>query len=301
MKPAEHCITFSNFDTVNTVAIWDGPEAVLSEIRKLCSEFEGLFSKFRQDSDIWRLNHANGRPVAVSLETARLLELAKEYGKRTGGVFDITIGSFNRHWNFRDGIIPSADLLAQERAGYSSLHITGCCAILPAGWEVDLGGIAKGYITDRIVQLLRDRGVTCATVNLGGNVFVLGSRPDGSPWRVGIQTPGAPVGNYCAAILAENSSVVTSGVYERGFEQNQIRYHHILDPHTGMPAQNDLVAVTLVTPLSVEGDACTTACLCMGAKWSRDFCSSLPNTCALFLKKTGDLEWYGPREQLIAL
>lgn len=303
MESNRHSITFENFDTVNTITIWDGPKAILPKLRQLCAGFEQLLSKFRQGSDIWKLNHAGGTAVTVAPETARLLVLAKEYARRTGGVFDVTIGSVNRHWNFRDGIIPSSGVLDQEcrRIGSDSLQISGCQVSLPAHWEVDLGGIAKGYITDCIIQELKRRRVSCASVNLGGNVFVLGSRPDGTPWRVGIQAPGAPVGSYCAAVLAENASVVTSGIYERGFDRDHVRYHHILDPRTGMPSQSDLLAVTLITPKSVDGDAYTTACLCMGSQWSRDLCSSLPDTRALFLMRTGELQWYGPKEQFLPL
>lgn len=303
MDTNRHSITFKNFDTVNTVTIWDGPKTILTEIRQLCARYEQLLSKFHLDSDVWKLNHAGGTTVTVSPETARLLTLAKEYARRTEGVFDITIGSVNRHWNFRDGIIPSSAVLDQEckRIGFDSLHISGCHASLPPHWEIDLGGIAKGYITDCIIQVLKRQQVSRASVNLGGNVFVLGPRPDGSPWRVGIQAPGAPVGSYCAAVLVQNASVVTSGIYERGFDRNHIRYHHILDPRTGMPSQSDLLAVTLITPQSVDGDAYTTACLCMGSQWSRNLCSSLPDTRALFLMRTGQLQWYGPKDQFLFL
>ena len=289
------------FDTVNTIAARGCAPGTLEAAAERCRRYDALWSKFRPGSDIWRLNHAFGAPVALDDETMAILALAKEFSARTDGVFDITVGSVNHLWHFREGVAPERGALesALGRVDWRGLELDGHMARLPDGCQVDLGGIAKGFIADRLAQQLKNAGATQAAINLGGNVFVLGARADGTPWRVGIQTPGRPVGEYCAAVLARDASVVTSGVYERGFDRDGVRYHHILDPRTGMPAQNDLAAVTLVTKTSVEGDALTTACLCLGKERALPLLQGREDIWALFLGRDGALDWYGPKDALL--
>ena len=293
--------TFEYFDTVCTLRIWDGAPDVLEEGEALCARFHALFNKFDPESDIGRLNRAEGKPVVVAVETAEILTMAKTYSRLTGGAFDVTVGAVNRHWDFERGLAPSAETAARERGriGAEQLQIRERSVRLPTGWAVDLGGIAKGYISDCLAALLKSRGVTCAAIDLGGNLLLLGESPRGGPWRVGVQQPGAPVGESCAAILAENVSVVTSGVYRRGFDAGEKRLHHILDPRTGEPAESDLLSVTLVTPRSVDGDAVSTACLCRGLEGTKRFAAAIPGAWALCMTRAGELQWFGPPDRLI--
>ena len=270
-------------------------------------DLEAQFSRTDPDSAVSRLNNAGGESVEVEEDLGRLILIANTYHQWTNGALDISIAPVASAWGFTEDSfrVPSQEELEEllrlkGRPQFSTPGIVTSVSLSP-GQSIDLGAIAKGYAADKILEVLQEYEVPRANISLGGNVLAYGGRPDGTPWRVGIQTPGDLVGTYCGAVLVENASVVTSGIYERGFDRDATRYHHILDPRTGMPSQSDLAAVTLITPCSTDGDAWTTACLCMGSQWARDFCSALADTRALFLLRTGELQWYGPKEQFIPL
>lgn len=302
-EPNRESITCLNFDTVNTITIYHTNRDPLYASVSLCERFDQNFNKFRENSDLWRVNHADGKPVEVDASTADIISLAIAYSQKTNGVFDISIGSVNACWRFSDAepSLPNREHLSQKigLVDYHAITVRGNTVQVPSGMQLDLGGIAKGYITDQIVKLLKSYGVPRGTISLGGNVYVMGWRPDGCPWHVGIQTPGRPVGTYCGILLAENQSVVTSGIYERGFDRDEIRYHHILDPRTGWPVQNDLASITLVTRQSVDGDALSTACLCLGMNGAKDLISTLPGMEAVFITRDGSFHWTGRKENFI--
>ena len=141
---------------------------------------------------------------------------------------------------------------------------------LPKGMEIDLGGIAKGYIADQIAAQIQDR-VSGATLNFGGNVYAVGMKPDGTDFRIGIRDPLGGEGESIAVVKLTDCSVVTSGIYERYFDLNGVRYHHILDPRTGISADSDLASATIVSPSSMSADAVATACIVMGSEESLSF------------------------------
>ena len=163
------------------------------------------------------------------------------------------------------------------------MKLEGNTVTMPAGMQVDLGSIAKGYVTDEIAEYCRSRGVTCGILNFGGNVVVIGNRPDGEPWNVGIQDPKEPTGQPLITLPTTDGAVVTSGVYERGFTLDGVRYHHILDPKTGWPVQNGLASVTLLTKDSLTADAYDTACFVMGLEKGMALVESLPGVEAVFI------------------
>ncbi len=288
---------FLNFDTVNIITIYHRDARPLAAARRYCAHCESLFSRFLSGSDLWRIDHAGGRPVTVAPETAELISLAMTYAAETSGAFDITIGALTSLWDLSGQAPPPNFQQLRENIGRvdsSQIAIDGQTVQLPAGMSLDLGGIAKGYIADGIIRLLRIYEVTSAIVDLCGNIYVLGRRPDGERWRVGIRSPQAGP-SPCAAVLAlEDTSVVTSGIYERGYDRDGRRFHHILDPKTGLPAENDLASVSVIYDQSVAADAFSTALLCVGSARAMEMLRCLPALQVFFQKRDGStLWWYG--------
>lgn len=246
-------------------------ESVLQEALQECARYEAMLSKNRQDSDVWRLNHAQGERVQVSEETRAILSMAQEVSEASHGWFDVTIAPASALWDFKAEApaLPEAAALAEAAAlvDYTQVTIAPAGVRLGAGQSIDLGGIAKGYVADALVSFLADRGVTDALINIGGNVKALGQSENHSSWQIAIQDPGGQYGNAAGIVsLQSGYSLVTSGVYERGFDLDGIRYHHILDPHTGYPIQNGVLSVSILAQSSLLADALSTACFALGAE-----------------------------------
>ncbi|MBP3893871.1 MAG: FAD:protein FMN transferase [Atopobiaceae bacterium] len=262
--------SFFCFDTACVVGGVMGQD-VLDAVVERCQGFEQALSRTIPTSDVGRINAAGGAPVEVASETAELITLALDYCQASDGLFDITIGAVSSLWDFKQGIVPTDEQIeaALLHVGYERVEVSGRTVILadPQA-RIDLGGIAKGYVADVLVEQLEDAGVTSGYVNLGGNVKVLGAKPDGSPWRVGVRDPqpGASESDSIARVTLAGGSVVTSGLYERRFERDGKSYWHILDPRTGYPAQSDLVSATIVSDLSIDGDGYTKPLFMMGAE-----------------------------------
>ena len=249
---------------------------VEDEIRRL----DALLSRTDEDSVIWQLNHADGLGITVGEEVCGLIETAEAYTQATGGAFDITIAPVVSAWGFTTDSyqVPDGAELAELLTHVGPEHITtaGDAAALAPGTQIDLGAIAKGYASDRVAAIFRENNVPRGKAELGGNILVMGDKPDGTPWRVGVQDPAKPNEEAYAAILAlEDAFIVTSGSYQRYFEQDGKRYHHIIDPATGYPADSGLTSVTVVADSS-EGngtmcDALSTALFVMGEEKALDF------------------------------
>lgn len=261
--------TLFYFDTVCTLGgVMD--DFVLDEAQDLCARYEQLFSRTISTSDIGRINAAKGEPVEVDPLTADLVGRALAYCEASGGLFDITIGAVSELWDFAEGVVPDERDIAAAlpHVGWQNVQVRGNTITLadPLA-RIDLGGIAKGYIADGIVELFQSRGVTSAYVNLGGNVCVLGSKVDGSPWSVGVRDPWDEGGQNVVAKMAmpaAGGSMVTSGLYERSFERDGKRYWHILDPRTGYPVQTDVVSATVLSAASIDGDGYTKPLFMLG-------------------------------------
>lgn len=256
------------FDTVVTVTLYGADDALLSNIWTACERYEKLLSKTVEGSDVSRINQANGQTITVDAETWHILQEAKLLNERSGGAFAITIAPLTAQWDFTGGTnrMPTEEerLAALPLVDDSQLVLgENNTVTLPAGHQIDLGGIAKGYIADQVAKLVQGR-CTGAMLNFGGNVYAVGVKPNGNAYRVGIQDPmgGNPVG----VVTVTDKSVVTSGIYERGFTIDGVRYHHILSPWTGLPADSDLASVTIVTESSMDADAWATACIVLGSE-----------------------------------
>ncbi len=288
------------FDTVITISIYDRREDEAQKLLERCMALADrydhqLFSPTDQGSELWAVNHADGEAVAVSPETSALLETAMSWSERTDHAFLPTLGALTALWNFTGsppGPVPdSADIdRALLHTSPDAVRIRplsdGQSAVTldDPDLRLDLGGIAKGYIADRMRDYLRAQDVKSAVINLGGNVLLLGGKPDGSDFQVGIQDPDADTGTaILTTVAASDISIVTSGVYERFFEERGQRYHHILDPETGRPTESGLISATILSPDSTTGDALSTACLVLGPVKARALIESLPGIEALLV------------------
>ena len=276
-------------DTVITLTAYTEDGQVLKDALEECGRYERLLSRTAEGSDVWRINHANGGPVEVSDDTIAILQCAVQIGALSGGAFDVTIAPVSTMWNFtgENPVLPDAEEIAQaaERVDYTKLTEEGNTVTLPAGMMIDLGGIAKGYIADRIKAYLEERGVKNAILSFGGNIVAIGLKPDGTEWKVGIQDIDRPTGEYMLVARNTGGSTVTSGIYERGFDLDGIRYHHLLSPETGWPVQNELASVTIFSESSMEGDALSTAAFVLGTEAGLRLIESLEGVEAVFIAR----------------
>ena len=276
-------------DTVITLTAYVDDQAVLEDALKECGRYERLLSRTIEGSDVWNINHANGQPVEVSDDTLAILDVARQVSERSGGAFDVTIAPVSTLWDFTSGaaVVPDAGIIeeAAKRIDFTQITIDGNAVTLPAGMMIDLGGIAKGYIADAVKGYLMDRGVESAILSFGGNIVAIGLKPDGSPWKVGIQDIDQPTGAYMLVALNRGGSTVTSGIYERGFEADGVYYHHILDAKTGWPVQNELASVTIFSESSMWGDALATAAFALGTEAGTALIESLDDIEAVFIAR----------------
>lgn len=246
--PGERELTYSDtlFDTVIRVQILDPAEPeVIDGVKKLCKYYDTLFSKTSEESDIYRINTAAGAPVEVSQDTLTLLKKGIYYGDLSNGLFDITVGSVSNIWDFKaeTPAVPAPETAASavSHIGYKNIIIEeNTVRLLDPYTLIDVGAIAKGYIADRIRDYLKENDVKHAVIDLGGNILVLGTKTDGSKYNIGIQKPFDETGNPITSVKIDNQSVVTTGIYQRYFEIDGKIYHHVLNPHTGFPCENNL-------------------------------------------------------------
>ena len=279
------------FDTAISITVAADSEAageeVLNGCMELCQEIENTFSRTDPDSELYRVNHREADTVQISDDLAEVIGFGLQFYEISGGKLDITVAPVLELWNFTDGEArlpdPGELQAALEKVDGSSVHLTGnTLAFDCSDTELDLGALAKGYAADRLKAYLEEEGIESALINLGGNVHTLGSRPDGSDWRVGIQRPFADRGVTDQVVEVSGKSVVSSGIYERYFELDGVIYHHVLDPDTGYPVQNDLAQVTIVCDNSMLGDALSTTCLLLGQEEAEKILETYPDVQAVF-------------------
>ena len=257
----EKTASFLAMDTVMSVTVYGpGGGAALTAAEDEIRALEGLLSVTDEDSEIYAANHSGGAPVALSPETAELLSTALGLCEETGGALDVTIYPVVRAWGFTTGEyrVPDEAELKRllERVDYSRVELEGNSLTVPEGMELDLGAVGKGCAADRTEAVLREMGVDCAKLELGGNIHLIGTKPDGTPWRVAVRDPSGE--GYMGVLETDGGAVVTSGGYERYFTRDNMTYWHIIDPKTGRPAQNGLVSVTIAARTGTLADALST-------------------------------------------
>ena len=271
-------------------------EAAIDEAFELCRELDGLLSRTKETSDIGRINAAGGEWVEVSDYTVEIIQKGVEYSQLSDGAFDITVGGLTEQWDFHaegeDAKLPDKEALeeAAQHVDYRAIEIEGNkVRLTDPESKLDLGGIAKGYIGDRMAEVLESRGVVSAVINLGGNVICIGGKTDSTDFVIGIETPFSDRTEIIGKINARDKTLVTSGVYERRIEVGGKTYHHILDSATGWPAETDLDAVTLIADKGCSGDidALSTICLIKGSVEGKAFIESLDGIEGVFVLSDG--------------
>ena len=267
---------FYAMDTVmNITAYGKDADAAVVECVQYINDLEAKISRTREESEIAALNRADGETTVLSEQTADILSDALTIADRTGGAFDPTVASLSDLWKIgtEEARIPKKKEIreALETVGYQHVLQDGTSVAMQAGTRIDLGGIGKGYAADHVVEILRKHGVERALVSLGGNIYAVGSKEKGLNWTIAITDPDDEQA-YLGTLSVSDTSVVTSGDYERYFEQDGKRYCHIFDSTTGYPAETDLRSVTVVSPNSTEADGYTTALFVMGHDKAVEFC-----------------------------
>lgn len=289
-------------DTVVQITLYDTDDrdSCINHIRecfKLIDRYECLFSATKENSDIWNINHSKGNPVDVSDDTISLLHTAIYYSELSEGKVDLTVLPLSELWDFGsegNSHIPNDDAVKEaiSHIDYHTVRFDGnTVMLLDPDAAIDLGFIAKGYIADRLKEYLLEQGVESACINLGGNLMTIGTKPDGQPYRIGIQKPFGDGGEIITAIDVTDDSVVSSGVYERYFYEDGVLYHHLLDTATGYPADSNIAGVTILAPSSVDADALSTTCYFLGIDAGMELIDSLDDIEVLFITMDGELQY----------
>ena len=276
-------------DTLCTQQVYgENADQAIADVTRMLQDLTRELS-MNEGSYVYDINTAASEPAAVPDSVARLIETAAEIADETKGAFDPTIGVISRLWDISGNPrVPSAEEISAARplVDYRYITVDGTAVSLEkSGMILDLGGIGKGYAADCAVEIYREYGITSALVNLGGNIYAYGTKPDGNPYRIGLRDPYGNEGDYAAVISVSDASVVTSGIYERSFESDGRAYHHILDPKTGYPADNELASVTVVCANSTEADALSTGLFVMGLEKGLAFAQADPDIEAVFITK----------------
>ncbi len=294
--------TAIKLNTAVTVTIYDSQDReLLTECMNLCDKYEKIFSRTASDSELYQLNHRELTPVAGTEDTfqisdplAELIRKGLYYSELSEGAFDIAIEPLTSLWDFtaEDPQVPEDRLIqkALTKCDYHNVSVSDNNEVIlkTEDTAIELGAIAKGYIADRLKDYLISQGVKSAIINLGGNVLCIGGKPNDSSFKIGIQKPFADRSETIAVMDIKDKSVVSSGVYERCFEQDGTLYHHLLNPRTGYPYDNGLIAVTIISDESVDGDALSTTCFALGLEDGMKLAESLDNVQAFFV--TSDYE-----------
>ncbi|MDO3408713.1 FAD:protein FMN transferase [Saccharibacillus sp. CPCC 101409] len=267
--------TFYVYDTVATIKIYDekATEKNIDEIRDLLGKIDRELSRTNEDSDLYKVNAASGKEaVKVSQGTFDVVKLALDYAKETNGLLDPSIGPLINLWDIgHEGAkVPDKAKLeaARKLTDYRKVALDEANLTIKLeepGMVLDLGSIGKGYAADQVSAYMREHDLSSALINLGGSsIIAVGSKPGGKDWNVGLQDPDQSRGSQLGTIKINDETIDSSGVYERFFMQDGVRYHHILDPRTGYPTQNGVMSITIVSDNATDADALSTAAFVMG-------------------------------------
>lgn len=297
-------VEFLSLGTFNTIQVYGkNAKDVLLLAKKRVEEIDDEMSIFKDTSEISLINkEAGNKPVSLTNDLLSLLHLAIEVNTASNGAFNILIKPLSSLWHFSHGessiprqddinkaknlIDPKAFLLNNDQA-----------FLLKKGMGIDLGGIAKGYAADEVKRILKENGLKDALINLGGNILAMGSFESNKPWKIGIRNPFSLNNDYFTIISTHEEAIVTSGVDEQFFIKDGIKYHHIIDPRSGYPAQSNLASVTIIGANAALADALATASFIMGIEESKPLILK-NNMKAIFVKANGDVYSTFPLEKL---
>jgi len=279
-------------NTVVEITIYDrNSQKIIDELFDQIQSMENRYNRYIAGSELSQINNNPGTFVSVSEDTFELIEQSLYFSTISNGLFDISIGPLIDIWgiNQENPKVPSRAEIdsAKERIDYRNISINkeNLAVSITEGMSLDIGAIAKGFITDKLVSVLREKKVDSALLNLGGNLYLHGSKPDGSSWTIGIRDPFGLQGEYIGIIALKDMSIVTSGIYERFFEEDGKRYHHILNPKTGYPEDNELASVSIISPSSTICDGLSTTCFLLGLDDGMELIESLDNVEAIMVTR----------------
>ena len=267
------------FDTIVSITADKSSEETVENALSMCGDFENIFSRNNPSSELYRIN--NGEITSFSPDMQSVLDFSFRFSEISQGAFDITVAPLCDVWNVKERTSPPSKneiLEALSRTGYKKVTLSPF-NIQDA--EIDLGAVAKGYIADRLVNYFKENGAEDIIIDLGGNVALMGE------FTVGIRNPFSPEKLF-AKITVKDKSAVTSGAYQRYFEYDGKRYHHIIDPRTGQCADSGIASVTVVSPCSMYADALSTAIYVSGEK-GLELCSNFPDTDAIIITNDGQV------------
>jgi thiamine biosynthesis lipoprotein len=290
------------FNTIMTITLYGYTDkAIFEDIWSELDRMEQLYSANLETSDVSKFNqNPSLEPIVVSPDIVTMVSQGAQYSNATSGKFDLTIEPVVKLWGIST---ESPRVPAQSEIDHALQYVdyqkiianpaNSTLQKLDPNSHLDLGAIAKGYAADQLVQFLNEKGITRAVLNLGGNIYVMGSKSSSTPWSVGIQDPFKATGELMGILKTSNKSVVTSGSYERHFEKDGKTYHHILNTETGYPVENELIGVTIVSDRSVEGDILSTAAFSLGLKEGMQFIDSRDHIAAIFITKDKQVYFSG--------
>lgn len=284
---------FFGMDTdISITAYGKNAKEALTSAQSKVAELEKLWSVTDENSDIYAINHSRGRSVNVSEETESILSFALDMAKQTEGALEPTIYPALTAWGFTTGEnrIPDGSELEEilGDVGYENVYLSGNEVTLPDGMELDLGAVGKGFAADEVSNVLKQGGVTSALLDLGGNIQLIGTKPDGTDWKIGLRDPFGE--SYIGVLSISDRAVVTSGNYERYFiGEDGKQYGHILDPSTGYPVENGLASVTVVAEEGKLCDALSTSLFVMGQEKAADYWREYQNFDLILLTEKGEI------------
>ncbi len=267
-------------DTVCTLTA-DCEGEVIDGAFSLCEELERTLSKTLKDSDVYKLNNTEGF-VSVSEDTLKTVERALYYSELSGGKFDITIAPVSALWDFKNQVVPSKDEISEALQSVDYHGIEKKNGEISLGTkQIDLGGIAKGYIADKAAEYLKEKGAKRALVNFGGNICTVGQ------YNIGIKKPFD--GSVIASVAIKDKCAVTSGIYERYTQSDGKIYHHILDPDTGYGVENELASVTVIGEKALDCDALSTVCMLLGTEKGLEIINNTADAEAVFIDRDNNI------------
>ncbi|WP_297133264.1 FAD:protein FMN transferase [Terrisporobacter sp.] len=289
--------TYYNLGTINEITLYNINKKIGDEILKECgsilTDIENKMSSQLTSSEISKINNMAGKDyVKVSEDTFYVIKESIEFSKISNDTFDISIGPIIDLWSIGtdSAKVPSKEEISDKLSlvDYKNILLdenTHSVKLNKENMKIDLGGIAKGYAADKIYKYLKEENLESALINLGGNVYALGTKKNNEPFSIGIQDPTKPRGNSIGNIKVSNKSVVTSGIYERYIEKNNKIYHHMINPHTGYPFENNLSSVTIISNNSMICDALSTTTFGLGLEKGMQLVENLDNVEAIFITK----------------
>jgi Membrane-associated lipoprotein involved in thiamine biosynthesis len=282
--------------TVISITVYEEvDQKVFDDAFAIISDIDTRMSTNSTTSEISLIGRESGKQaVSVSEDTYRLIERAIEFSVLCNGAFDITIGSIMELWKTDEtfntlpddssitGLLPLVD--------YKAIALSKDGVMLAKeGMKIDLGAIAKGYACDTVLDYLKSQGVETALLDFGGNIYSYGEKPNGIPWKLGIRSPIIGENGIACTVTIKNASVVSSGGYERYFEENGVTYHHLLDPTTGYPANSGIISMTIIDESSARADALSTACFVLGLEKGLELIESLPGSEGIFIMQDNSI------------